>query len=127
MADIVLATADASIFEIFNAELSGLNHQVHWAMDGFEAVALTEQTSPLLVLLDSPLGVYDTYAVARIVRDNPEISRHLPIILLSDDLEPSEQIAQAGFTEIFPRNHELCVLVELMAKYQKEISPLENL
>ncbi len=127
MADIVLATADTSIFDIFNAELSGLNHEVHWAMDGFEAVALTEKTSPLLVLLDSPLDIYDTFAVARILRDNPDISRHLPIILLSDDLEPSEQITHAGFVQIFPRNHELCVLVELIAKHQKEAATLEDL
>lgn len=119
MADLVLATADTRLLEIFEAETNAIEHTLHWACDGFEAIELVLRLQPFVLFLDSPLEVFSAFETAQKLREDPEVDAHLPIIYVSDAPEASQHLDAVGITTDFPRTHAFEELQDLLAKYQE--------
>lgn len=124
MATIVLASADSSLFETFQAEIEGMGHTLHWALDGLEALELVAEHHPLLLFLDSPLERFSTFETAEHVRADPDIPSQLPIIYVSDHPESSQPLTAIGITTVFPRTHSHRDLEELVARYWFDLQHL---
>lgn len=117
MARILIASEDMACAEILSAELSGQGHAVTVATDGHDAYerALAEQ--PEIVFLDIPLQVFNGYEVCRMLRDDPEIPRNLPIICLATPDVKDRLLEKAGFTETIPKQHEAWEIQEILSRH----------
>jgi two-component system cell cycle response regulator DivK len=77
--------------------LTARGHEVLWAKDGAEGLELAARHRPALILLDIELPVMDGYAVARALREQPEL-RETPIMALTSYAMPGdrEKALEAG-------------------------------
>lgn len=117
MANILLATSDADLQSIIEAEVTALGYDLVWATDGLGAYDEALSAAPMLVLLDRRLEVFDGLEVCRRLREDPEVPDHLPVFLLTDeDLDP-HTIEKARLTGIFPKTHGALETADLLAKY----------
>ena len=117
MAKILLATGDAALHAVFEAELEGGGHEVIWAADGQEACALALAESPDLVLLEPNLPVFSGVETCVLLREDPEIPRYLPIMLVTDEEVNPHTVDKARVTEVFPKTHHVSELLDLVVEY----------
>ncbi|MBI2421697.1 MAG: hypothetical protein HYV27_02625 [Candidatus Hydrogenedentes bacterium] len=117
MATIVLGTEDSTIWATFDAELGGLGHTVVWAATGQEVYDACLATPPDAVLLCPNLRVFDGFACCEILRNDPEISNALPIVLLTDEEPNPHDVEKAGFTGRFPETHSVQYLAERLSNW----------
>lgn len=117
MARILVASEDMACAEILAAELGGQGHAITVASSGYEAHqrALAEQ--PEIVFLDIPLQVFNGYEVCRMLRDDPEIPKNLPIICLTTPDVKDRLMEKAGFTEAIPKQHEAWEIQEVLSRH----------
>lgn len=69
-------------FYLVNFILTGRGHEVVWVRDGQSGIDEAFNGQFDLILLDIQLPVMDGYAVARTLRDNPDL-RETPIVALT--------------------------------------------
>jgi DNA-binding response OmpR family regulator len=117
MATILLATEDAGLFDVLGAEITGDGHELLWATDGQTAYELTLAESPAMVLLDANLPVFNAFETCNLLRDDPDISQTLPIILLSVDRPDPHVMDSSRLTAHFPKAHLAQELRDLMAAH----------
>jgi len=79
--------------------LEECNYEVFSAMDGKEGIKLAASLRPDLILLDIQLPIMDGYAVARYLRQNPDLSK-TPIVAVTSYAMPGdrEKTIEAGCT-----------------------------
>src|SRR5437016_8817368 len=70
------------VYEFYSELLADAGHTVSGADDGREALALTRQVRPDLVLLDIGMPHVDGFEVARLLRADPETAG-IPIVALT--------------------------------------------
>jgi DNA-binding response OmpR family regulator len=105
MANIILATPDTLIYDVFSAEIAAAGHQVYWASNGQEAYELALAHAADAVLLDAQLPVFNAFETCEMLRDDPDIPAQLPILLLTDeDIDP-HKLERAHLTMAFPKTH----------------------
>lgn len=77
--------------------LEDCGYEVFSAMDGEEGIALASSLLPDLILLDIQLPTMDGYAVARSLRQNPELAK-TPIVAVTSYAMPGdrEKTIEAG-------------------------------
>jgi CheY-like chemotaxis protein len=73
------------------------NYEVHAALDGQSGVEIAAALKPDLILLDIELPVMDGYAVARHLRQNPDLA-NTPIVAVTSYAMPGdrEKVMAAG-------------------------------
>jgi two-component system, cell cycle response regulator DivK len=96
-------------------------YEIIQAIDGETGIALAKRMLPQLILLDIQLPVMDGYAVARALRNNPDL-RSIPIVAvtsyaMSGDKEKSIAAGCSGYIEK-PINPE--TFVAEIERYLKE-------
>jgi len=117
MASILLATSDADLQSVIEAEITSLGYDVVWATDGLGAYDEALSLAPMLVLLDRHLEIFDGLEVCLRLREDPEVADHLPIFLLTDeDIDP-RMLERAGVTSVFPKTHSASEIADLLAQY----------
>lgn len=86
-------------FYLVSYILKARGHLVLWEKDGAAGVDCAVRERPELVLLDIQLPLMDGYAVARALREKPELSS-LPIVALTSYAMPGdrEKALAAGCT-----------------------------
>jgi two-component system, cell cycle response regulator DivK len=109
--------------------LEDCDYEVFSAWDGKEGVELAASLLPDLILLDIQLPVMDGYAVARKLRENPDLA-DTPIVAvtsyaMSGDREKAMEAGCSGYIEkpIDPDTFEVNVGKHLSLKVQKEKQP----
>lgn len=77
--------------------LEDCGYEVFSAMDGKEGIALASSLLPDLILLDIQLPTMDGYAVARSLRQNPELAK-TPVVAVTSYAMPGdrEKAIEAG-------------------------------
>ena len=117
MATILFASSDGALHGIFEAEIEGEGHTMLWAGDGQEAMELALAEQPDLVMLDLQLDIFDGLETCALLRQDPEIPRELPIVLLvSRDLDP-HLVEKVGASQLFFKNHGAAELRETLSNY----------
>lgn len=95
-ARILVADDDHAILTVLETILAGDGYQVICASDGAEALALAQQESFDLILLDMQMPKRDGLAVARALRADPRLAA-VPIVMLTG--RSGEDDIQAAFAE----------------------------
>jgi DNA-binding response OmpR family regulator len=114
MSGIILATRDAEIYSVLEAEITAERIDVFWAMDGQEAWEHAQQSTPDMVILDINLEIYGAFELCGMLRADPDMPPDLAIILLIDGDVNSKQLQKGGFTAIFQKLHVIISLREMM-------------
>jgi two-component system, cell cycle response regulator DivK len=65
-------------------------YEIVVASDGLAGIALAEQETPSLILLDIQLPMMDGYAVARQLRANPALA-HVPVVAVTSYAMPGDR------------------------------------
>jgi DNA-binding response OmpR family regulator len=89
---IMVVEDDLDIANMLRIYFTGHGYQVHVANKGEEALAMTRQQLPSLIVLDILLPDMDGYAVCKQLRTNSR-TNHIPIIFLSQKDERGDRIA----------------------------------
>ncbi len=116
MALIVLADEDMASLDVMTAVISADGHEVLATSSGLEAYEMTLAREPDLVFLATALEVFDGYETCQRIRNDPDISPALPVVILADAKVDSRQVAQVDATTSFPRNHLATELHELLVE-----------
>lgn len=111
---VLIATSDSALANIFSAELEALGHEPLWEADGHAAHRAALESQPDLVLLDVTLPVHTGLELAALLRKEPDLPAHLPVLLLTDDAIEPHALEKAGVTQVFPKTHEASALRELL-------------
>lgn len=82
MARILVIDDDQAIAELVKINLDLLGHQVTVAHDGIKGLALAQQNTPDLIVLDVMMPDLDGFTVCQRVRQNP-VTREIPILMLT--------------------------------------------
>ena len=128
MAKILLAGEDQMTLDNMEATLSGEGYEVITAATGLEAYETTLSENPDLVFLEVNMPVFNGFETCEMIREDPEIPKNLPLVLIADDDVPAKKIEQYEVTDQLPKNHlsiELCELTinTLGAKDPLELEP----
>lgn len=117
MARILVADDHAETVAMLSAELGGDGHDVLEAADGYDAYQRVLELRPDLVFLGAALPIYDGFETCSMLRADPDVPDHLPVVLLYDgDVNP-KRLEQAGFTDAFPRVHDSSRLREEVSRW----------
>lgn len=119
----LLATEDVACSEIMEAEISSQGYDVVVADNGKDAYDLTLSESPDIVFLDMPLPVFDGLETCRMLREDPDVPRTLPIIFLTTLDTDQRRIKSAGATDSLPKTHEAWEIQDLLVRYMDAILP----
>jgi len=115
MAKILLATDDAELYAILSAEIEGEGHSCLWAVNGQDAYETATQEQPDAVLLDVALDIFDGFECCAMLREDPDIPKELPILLLSDDALNPKLLERVLASRHFSKTHITHELIDLLA------------
>ena len=82
MALILLAEDEPDIFQLVKFRFQSLGHEIAWAQDGEEALAMARNRLPDLILLDVMLPLLDGHQVLKRLKADPDTTA-TPIIMLT--------------------------------------------
>jgi len=114
MSGVIIATRDAAIYSVLEAEITAERFEVFWAMDGQEAWEHAQENTPDMVILDMQLEVYGAFELCGMLRADPDIPPDMPIVLLLDGDISTKQVNRGGFTAMFQKPHVIISLREMM-------------
>ena len=89
---IMVVEDDLDIANMLRIYFTGHGYEVHVANKGDEALSMTRQQLPSLIVLDIMLPDMDGYTVCKRLRENSR-TNHIPVIFLTQKDERSDRIA----------------------------------
>jgi len=117
MAKVLIAGEGGEPLDVLEAELSGQGYDVLVAVTGQEAYELALREKPAAVFLAARMTVFDGLTTCRMIRDDPDVPKDLPVFLATSlDVDP-KAIERAGVTEVVSTRHEANELRELLARH----------
>jgi CheY-like chemotaxis protein len=109
MAKIMLVEDDAILVEMYQAKFELEGHEVSVATNGEECLALLEQQTPELILLDILMPKINGFHVLKEIKKQPHL-RQIPIILLTNlgeaEVDMNKELAGAlGVSDYLIKSH----------------------
>lgn len=89
MKKVLIVEDDQLIFSILSRELLGAGFQVANAYDGEQAITVTKEQRPDLVLLDILLPRKNGFEVLQTLKEDPELAK-IPVVILSNLGQPED-------------------------------------
>lgn len=117
MAQVLVADDDFASIEVLSVALAAEGHEVLCADDGHKAYDLVLSKNPAIVFLDVMMPGLDGYETCRRLRENPEVSSSLPIILLTSLSADRELMREVGATDHLSKRHMVKELQDVLTKY----------
>lgn len=105
MAKVLVATEDLLAQEQMVATIESEGYETVTANDGFEAQEVAVKEQPDLILLEPKLAVFDGFETALALREDPEISNEVPIVMITDEAVDPHKVERFRITELFPKTH----------------------
>ncbi|MFT5206841.1 MAG: CheY-like chemotaxis protein [Candidatus Omnitrophota bacterium] len=114
---ILVVDDDMVCLEMNSLILSNENYEIITAMDGQEAYAIAQSSSPDLILLDLMLPKMNGYKVCGLLKNNSQYAM-IPIILLSASNSPdTEEISKdVGFDAYLKKPVQVDLLLSTIEK-----------
>lgn len=111
-ASILLVDDDPHLIDIVVKGFAGTGYDIKTAKDGEEALRLTAEFTPDLILLDLEMPILDGWKTAVRLREDPRM-QEIPIIALTthEDIEAVVQAKKSGFDLFINKGIELNRLV----------------
>ena len=103
---------------VFMVKRSGLDIELLQAENGKEAVELTEQHLPELILMDMQMPVMDGFAAVKLIKANPAV-QHIPIIAFTAQTRAEDKALtkSIGCIEHYTKPMDPVELTNLIRKY----------
>jgi twitching motility two-component system response regulator PilG len=79
---ILVVDDSATVRKLISGKLEKSGHEVVCAVDGMDALAKLDETSPDLILLDITMPRMDGYQVCKMIRSNP-LTKNIPVVMIS--------------------------------------------
>ncbi len=117
MATILIADDDIVARDVIETSLVAEGHEVIGVMDGREAIDAALEHHPDMIFLAAALPIFNGYETCEILRNDPEISATLPIILLTTLEVDVRMRDRVGATECFPKSHTSNELQDLLVTH----------
>ena len=117
---------------ILKRALESRGHAVHWGTNGAEALALTREHRPAMLVSDVEMPVMNGHALCQAVKADPDL-RHIPVLIVtslaatSDILEGLRDGADAYVTKPYEPDHILERIDHLLAQDLADDRPGEPL
>ncbi len=111
---LILVVDDSPIQrKIFVGTLKANGYSVIVGENGREAIELTLQHHPALILMDISMPEMDGLSATQELRANPDIDQ-VPILALTASTEPEdlEMARQAGYTDVVDKNGDRSLFLE---------------
>lgn len=89
MGRVVFVEDDPTIRKLVHAALRSTSHEVHFAMNGREGLALVERVRPDAVFTDVAMPEMDGIQLADAIRAHPEL-RDTPIVFLTASVQKEQ-------------------------------------
>jgi CheY-like chemotaxis protein len=105
MATLLLATDDAALQMMIEAEVSGDGHSLFSISDGKSAYELALEHEFDLVFLDESLPIHNGFETCTLLREDPDIPAKLPIFLLASERISTRKLESAQATGQFAKKH----------------------
>lgn len=99
MARILIATDDTETAQLLTVSAGALGHETRVALNGLEAVEVALDWQPDLIFLSESLRVYNGFELCAILRADPQISREIPILLVTSSEPDAKTLELAGLTD----------------------------
>ena len=106
---------DTSIRSFVEMALDGEGYAVSTAMNGAQALAVTVQVQPDLILLDMRMPVMDGWTFARTYRE--QAGPHAPIVVITAATDAGERAAEINADGYLGKPFDLDDLLVLVSKY----------
>jgi len=116
MATILIADADLEHAVAMQATLEGEGYTVLTALDGYEAIEMCAAERPELVFAAVNLPVLTGAQVSEALRNDPDMPRDLPIILLHSEPLDTRYAERCGATETMERGQDTHTLRERVVR-----------
>jgi len=117
MARILLADEDYECLGRMGAALTGDGHEVIEVYTGKDAFDTVLEQQPDLVFLATKLAVFNGFEVCEMLREDPDVPKELPIVILYTADPDTRQLERIGATDALAKNHMVVELRDLVVKY----------
>lgn len=116
MAKILVAGQDLATLATIEAAIEGEGHDVVAALNGLEAYekALLEQ--PDLVMLETAMPVFNGFETCRMLREDPEVPKTLPIVLITAEQIDPRKFEHSLATDQLLKVHSSLQLRDMLVK-----------
>jgi len=127
-APILVVDSDEKSRRRIEATLKGADYEVITAADGPAGLKLWIQHQPALILLDVHLPGLDGYQVAERIRQDETEATHLPIIMLTSDVDVEQKVRglRSGADEFLVKPVHSAELLARMRSLVARFTPLES-
>lgn len=104
MSRILVIEDEQAIAELVKINLELLGHQVTTAPDGIKGLAMSQQNTPDLIVLDVMMPDLDGFTVCQRLRQNPR-TNHIPVLMLTALSTTKDKVAgfDAGADDYLPK------------------------
>ncbi len=112
---VLVVDDDDNIREFVAIALCDEGYEATVAADGVEALAVSAEMPPDLILLDMRMPVMDGYEFSRVYRQRP--GPHAPIVVLTAAGRAAETAREIEAVDCLGKPFELDALLEMVARY----------
>lgn len=120
MANVLLAGQDFQFLDLLQAEIEGHGHTVLWASTGLEAYEIALAQGPDMVFLEAAIPVFSGFEACEMIRQDPEIPKELPILIISGGDIDTRRVEQVGADGVFYKVHTDDEVREVLAEFLAE-------
>ncbi len=116
--EVLIVDDDLGTREVIAHTLSFYGATVHTANNGSEGLALLENISPTMILLDLSMPEMDGWNMLREVRRNPTLE-HIPIVVVTAHamVGDRERVLASGFNHYIPKPFTMQTLLTSLISY----------
>lgn len=105
MAKVLVASEDLLAQSQMVATIESEGYEAVVAHNGLEAQELALSEHPDLILLEPGLSVFDGFETALALREDPEVPKDVPIVMVTDEAVDPHKVERFRITELFPKTH----------------------
>ena len=92
-------------------------HEAVHVEDPLDLVEKVVATEAHLVILDERFAEFDAFQIAEMLREDPDVPRELPILIMASDAPNAMRLHQAGVTDYIPKESPSVTIQDMVVKY----------